>query len=81
MYKLDVHIEKSDGFEGVIDYLHKGIAVYLLVRTLNRPQVKIYLPPLRIFATLINFLSSSQQVIQYGPSLLSSPPIKILLET
>lgn len=29
VYKLDVHVEKSNGFDGVIDYLHKGIAIYL----------------------------------------------------
>ena len=29
VYKLDVHVEKSNGFNGVIDYLHKGIAIYL----------------------------------------------------
>jgi hypothetical protein len=29
VYKLDVLVKKSDGFDGVIDYLHKGIAVYL----------------------------------------------------
>jgi hypothetical protein len=29
VYKLDVHVERSDGFNGVVDYLHKGIAIYL----------------------------------------------------
>ena len=29
VYKLDVQLKKSDGFDGVIDYLHKGIAIYL----------------------------------------------------
>lgn len=29
VYKLDVHVNKSDGFDGMIDYLHKGIAIYL----------------------------------------------------
>ena len=29
VYNLDVRVEKSDGFTGVINYLHKGIAIYL----------------------------------------------------